>query len=383
MYIVYVIYSGPGGITMPSGWISRGIQLMRGLQQAGADVSIIIRGNPNNMRLPDDIEFLTGEPVDVITKIREERKIDIVYVRGHPLVQILRKAFPDIKICLELYLFPWDSVKGGLEKRNQSALAYPYIDMFTVVGKKYHEYSLWWLVEQYGFEIKPNMIINATYDNTVEKREERPYLVGIFDSLSAPHCTVEAVRAVGIFNETCDYNVDSIVGCSCVKDNKMLESIKSITEWGTFMVDGPNIKIVYPGMVDVADYYSMCKIAICLYSHPYEEFTRSPQGMKERNFLTSIRIIESLGYGCIPIVTNSIANAEIFGSVLHYFSVPDLSGEGIIEFVTRKIKHIVDNPEFYYGLLKQIDVEKYSSVAVGKRLFDFLKGEVGIDGRKH
>ena len=382
MYVVYCIYSGPAGISMPSGWITRGIQLMRGLQQAGADVSIIIRGNPNNMRLPDDIEFLTGEPIDVITRIREECKIDIVYVRGHPLVQMLRKAFPDIKICLELYLFPWDSVKGGLEKRNQSFLAYSDIDMFTVIGKRYHEYSLCWLKSLYRCDIKPNIAINATYDNTVEKREERPYLAGVFDSLSTPHCTVEAVKAIGRFYETYNYcGGDSVVGCSCVKDNRMLESIKRIVKDAfRYKIDRyscSTLEIVYPDMVNVADYYSMCGITICLYSHPYEEYTYSPKRIKERNFLTSIRVIESLGYGCIPIVTNSIANVEIFGSVLHYFSVPDVSGEEVIDFVVRKIKHIVERPEFYYELLSHIDIQKYSLVAVGKRLFDFLKGEVG------
>lgn len=366
MYIVYCVYSGPAGITMPSGWIVRGIQLMRGLQAAGAEVSIIIRGNPNNLRLPDDIEFLIGEPVDVITQIRKKRKIDFAYVRGHPLVPILREAFPDLKICLELYLFPWDSVKGGMEKRNQSALVYPYIDMFTVVGKRYHEYSLWWLEEQYGFEIKPNIIINATYDSTVEKREGCYYLAGVFDSLSKSHCTVEAVKALELYHK--DSKEISLVGCSCVKDNSMLREIISIVE------NSFNIFDVYPDMVDVADYYSMCGITISLYSHEEQYFTYSPKGIKERNFLTSIRVIESLGYGCIPIVTNNIANDEIFGSAKEYFTVPDISGDDLIEPLVEKIKHIRDNPDFYHGLLGCIDIEQYSSLAVGKKLYEFLKG---------
>jgi len=334
------------------GFIVRGAQLSKGLGENNNKVTILYEGhNLSPGKLDENVEYSTNGLTD-LEKIYKQRPPDIIYLRGHNRAAEIKKKFPNSHLCLELYLSPYNFTKMDIDFK-----AYKYIDSFTVIGEKYHELTLNWLQKRYKAKHKPNISIFPSFDQNHKAQKRRDYHVGIFDGINAAHHTLSAVQ--GFASISLNRGMKCVVGTKYIKDKKIFSRISHYKKFG--------ISFVKANILNLYDYYKRCIATYALYSSPHHVAAGS--NGKIRDFVVSLRVIEGLGNGCIPIVSQTLANKEIFGEYLENFSIKEHSpselGNKLIDVVTRK--------DDYIELIKQMNVNRFSNLALGEKLTAFFK----------
>lgn len=379
MHIIYCLQVPRNGAQIATGCIVRGLELMRGMQQNGAKVSVILskeNTSQQQIELPDDLDIYFGNPHHVIRQ--QKLKPDILYIRGHPLVPALAQNLPKVPRCLELYLHPWNNTPTGQKLQHESIRVYKSIDKFVVVGKYYHNHSTYLLKNKYRYNtLIPNRTIYPAYpeiaNTSAPNKFDRPYLVGIMDAISKPHLTHLAVKGINVFDcHNPSKNNKFFIGGKVIKDIQYWQQVRNIAQVNN------NIKIVYPTFNTRHQYFQKCNILIALYSQSNSLCTLGGDpAVPNYNYLVSLRVIEALGFGCIPIVTDAPANEEIFGKLLPYFSVPDTFLENSLACaVSDKIEQIVQNPQLYLSLLEKLNIKQYYAKNVSGQLLTFLGGNL-------
>lgn len=350
MRVVFCFGGSSGAYNVPQGSVVRGIQLMKGLKMAGADVTIIFpNGKP---RVVKGVNIAIGDYVTILKRIEKSKGIDVIYVRGHHLIGEIRKHFPRKKICLELYLNPYFP-----KIRRKDFSVYRFVDYFVVVGETYHKYSLLWLKELGAKHIRPNTIINPSYDEVVAKKwskNKRIYDSCAFDAITYTHFTPNLVQAIA------NSGSSAVIGKSYPKNKEAFGKIRKI-RWGN-----KKIKLVNAGINNIYSYYSKCLTAFALYGQP-ELFARAGN-LCERDILVSNRIVEAIGNGCIPIVSKNVGNVDILGDRTDIFST-----DNDVRSLTEKLNDVLNRYDYYKEELSKVDIEKFSNIKMGKKLYEFLK----------
>lgn len=280
----------------------------------------------------------------------------------------LRQLFPSTKLFYELYLY---SVKTSdfLLKKELAVEYEEYLlaDAIVVVGKWYSTIQKYWLQKVFQAEkLKPDVVITPVYDLREVNSllyEEREYEVGIFDTFSPPHRTAEALMAFQGSNLSVSYSLKA------VKRKEMLDEIQDVLWRSNYHRND----FGYPHN-NVS--WSSCKVGIALYEPEVKESVVLMENRLIYNFLTSIRVVEILANGCLPIVSDSLANMEIFGKaeLLKPFAIEvGESSEKLRTTLLSRAERMLAKPEYYFELLRKIDVERFSNVENTRRILELYE----------